>query len=137
MTLYLDTSALVKLYFEETGSGEVRRKVEQARVVATSRLAYVETFAGIGRKTREGALDKAERARALAAFLRDWGSFFILEVSEPVCRTAADLVENHPLRTLDAIHLASALLLRKRTEEQVEFQAFDQRLSQAASAVGF
>jgi len=42
MTLYPDTSALVKLYVEEEGSDEVKKACEQAQVVVTCRLAYAE-----------------------------------------------------------------------------------------------
>lgn len=58
-----DTSALVKLYVEESGTQIVREEVEKAEVVATSRIAYVEARAGFSRKLREGELKK-ERAQA-------------------------------------------------------------------------
>jgi len=65
MILYLDTSALVKLYIDEPGSEEVREKVKAARIVSTSRVAYVEARAGIARKFREGELSKGEYKRVL------------------------------------------------------------------------
>ena len=43
MTLYLDTSSLVKLYVAEPGSDAVRKLVDDATVVATSSIAYTET----------------------------------------------------------------------------------------------
>ena len=58
MILYLDTSALVKLYIEESGSQEVKKALEEARIVSTSRVAYVEARAGIAMKYREGELSK-------------------------------------------------------------------------------
>jgi predicted nucleic acid-binding protein len=134
--LYLDTSALVKLYFEEIGSAEVRKRVGSAAFVATSRVAYVETLSGLARKTREGTVSSTDRSRALKVFHQDWKQFFVVEVSDPVCRRAGELVNAHPLRSLDAIHLASALLVRERTEAVVEFAAFDRRLSHAAASEG-
>jgi uncharacterized protein with PIN domain len=56
MILYLDTSALVKLYVEEPGSRAVRALLERAQVVSTSRVAYVEMWAGLARKLRQGEL---------------------------------------------------------------------------------
>ena len=61
MTLYLDTSALIKLYFDESGSVDVRKRVQQASMVATSRIAYVETLGAVARKVREGNLSKRDR----------------------------------------------------------------------------
>jgi predicted nucleic acid-binding protein len=60
MILYLDTSALVKLYVEEIGSNEVKKLVKTAQIVSTSRIAYVEARAGFARKLREGELDRKE-----------------------------------------------------------------------------
>lgn len=136
MTVYLDTSALIKLYFEEEGSDEVRARLQHTSVVATSRLAYAETCAAVGRKIREGLLDLEAQGRALADFEKDWKSYFVMEVSEPVCRLAGELVAVHPLRASDAVHLASALLIQSRIGEQVEFRCFDRRLSETAAAEG-
>src|SRR5712675_884834 len=56
LTLYLDTSSLVKLYVTEAGSDVVRQLVGDASVVATSVVAYTETRASLARLHREGGL---------------------------------------------------------------------------------
>jgi len=56
VTLYLDTSSLVKLYVTEADSEVVRRLVGDANVVATSVVAYPETRAALARLRREGVL---------------------------------------------------------------------------------
>ena len=53
MTLYLDTSSLVKLYVDEPGSDAVHRLVGTATAVATSSIAYTETRAALTRRRRE------------------------------------------------------------------------------------
>jgi len=136
MILYLDASALVKLYIEEPGSRKVRKAVEKARIVSTSRLACVEARAGIARKHREGELSKEEHNRMVDDLVRDWGNYFIVEVSEGVAKLGGELMERHPLRGFGAIHLASALLLRNRTDLDVLFSSFDDRLNEAARAEG-
>jgi predicted nucleic acid-binding protein len=50
--LYLDTSALVKIYVEEPKSAVVRENVKQAEGIATSRIAYAEARAAFARKCR-------------------------------------------------------------------------------------
>jgi hypothetical protein len=52
VTLYLDTSSLVKLWVEEAGSNDARDLVAQAAVVATSMVAYPETRAARARLRR-------------------------------------------------------------------------------------
>lgn len=136
MILYLDTSALVKLYIEEAGSQEVKRAVEEARIVSTSRVAYVEARAGIARKYRERELSKEEHDQVVEDLIRDWDNYFIVEVSESVAKLGGTLTERQSLRGFDAIHLASALLLRNRTRLDVSFSCFDERLKAAAKAEG-
>lgn len=136
MILYLDTSALVKLYVEESGSWKVREEVEKAEVVATSRIAYVEARAGFSRKLREGELKKKEYVQIIEYFERDWINYFIMEVSEEVARLGGSLTEGHPLRGFDALHLASALILQNRVRSDVYFLCFDEQLKRAAQAEG-
>ena len=136
MILYLDTSALVKLYVEEAGSQEIKREVEKSRIVSTSRVAYVEARAGIARKYREEELSKEEHDQVVEDLIRDWDNYFIVEVSESVAKLGGTLAERQSLRGFDAIHLASALLLRNRTRLDVSFSCFDERLKAAAVAEG-
>ena len=124
MILYLDTSALVKLYVDEEGSERIKGLVKAAQVVATSRVSYVEARAGMARKHREGELSKGEHRQILEDLEQDWERYFVVE----------ELVERHPLRGFDAIHLASGLLLKNRTKEEVLFACFDERLKEAAQS---
>jgi hypothetical protein len=63
MTLYLDTSSLVKLYVAEPGSEAVHKLVDAATVVATSTVAYTETRAALARRRRERALLRPHSCR--------------------------------------------------------------------------
>ncbi len=60
MILYLDTSALVKLYVQEAHSALVLQAVHRAEAVASHWLAYVETYAAFSRLSREGVLNMAQ-----------------------------------------------------------------------------
>ena len=68
MTLYLDTSSLIKLYVSEAGSDGVRQLVGEATVVATSRVAYAETRAALARLRRERELTASRFASAKREF---------------------------------------------------------------------
>jgi predicted nucleic acid-binding protein len=136
MILYLDTSALVKLYIAESGSDNVKAKVEATPVIAVSRVAYVEARAGFARKFREGEISREEHRRVVKDLDRDWGNYFIVEVSESVAKLGGELTDKHPLRGFDALHLASALFLKSRIHEKILFFCFDERLKSAAEAEG-
>ena len=124
-------------YIQEPGSSEVRALVSEARIVATSRVAYVEARAGFAGELREGELLQEEYSQIVEGFKEDWEKYFVVEVSENVARLGGRLVEKHPLRGFDAIHLASALLLKERANLEVFFSCFDKRLKTAARAEGF
>jgi len=136
MILYLDTSALIKLYVEEEGTTEVKDACSRASVVATSCLAYVEARAALARASREGRIRERDRRRTLEELDRDWENFFVLEVTDALMQRAGALAEQQPLRAYDAMHLASALMLRERLGSKVLFLCFDERLSEAATAAG-
>jgi uncharacterized protein with PIN domain len=68
VTLYLDTSSLVKLYVDEAGSEDVRDLVAQAAVVATSIVAYPETRAELARLRPSGDLSPAKFSVVIRGF---------------------------------------------------------------------
>lgn len=107
--LYLDTSALVKLYVEESMSFETTRAVEEADAVATSLLAYAEGRAVFARARREARLSLAAYRHVLHEFLEDWSRLVIVEITERLVRNAGDLAARRALRGFDALHLASAM----------------------------
>lgn len=136
MRLYLDTSALVKLYVEEEGSSMVRQWVDDADTVATSIIAFVEARAAFARRRREKRISSAAHARLVRDFEADWGRYLVLEAREPLIRRAGKLTEIHPLRAYDAIHLASAKILREKLAEPVSFTSWGARLVAAARKEG-
>lgn len=136
MNLYLDTSSLVKLYIAEEGSPLARTAVTGARLVATSAVAYVEARAAFARRRREHVLSSATHRRLVRALDTDWGRYLRIEASGALIHEAASLAERHCLRGYDAIHLASALLLKGRLPEPVVFSSWDLTLQAAARREG-
>ncbi|MEO8604991.1 MAG: type II toxin-antitoxin system VapC family toxin [bacterium] len=131
MILYLDTSALVKLYVEEDGSAVVGSWVRDAEAVATVRIAYAEARAAFARHQRDGALTAAHLRRVVTLLDADWGRYSALEVTDALVRNAGRLAERHALRGFDAVHLAAAIELRE-PGTRVAFGCFDERLNHAA-----
>jgi predicted nucleic acid-binding protein len=136
MILYLDTSALVKRYFLEQQSDELLSRWAQAEVIVTSSVAYAETVASFFRKKRETALEEKIIQEVLDAFFLDWKSFLRVEVTDELNEVILQIVTGHSLRGFDAIHLASAILIRETIPEEFFFACFDQRLGQAAREEG-
>lgn len=136
MILYLDTSALVKLYVEEEGTEEVDGAVRRSERVVTCRIAYAEARAAFARAKRERMLSERELRTAVRRLDLDFGAYDLVEITEPLVRRAGELAEKRALRGFDAVHLASALLA-VRDARRAEFGSYDSRLSLAAKAEGF
>jgi len=131
LAVYLDTSALVKLYAEEEGRELVFEAVDSSETVATSTVAYAEARAALARRQREGEMDEEGHRRAVERLDGEWRGYERLAVSNLVAHRAGELAELHALRGFDAVHLASALRLAERFEG-MSFLAFDDRLVTAA-----
>ena len=132
MILYLDTSSLVKLYVREDGSDEVKALFDGARVVATSQVAYAEACAAFARKHRQGDFTDEQYRTVITNLQQHWGAYFALDVSWPISKLAGALAERHSLRGFDAIHLASALILKTRLGSMLTFSSSDHKLEDAA-----
>ena len=137
MTLYLDTSSLVKLYVDESDSDLVRKLVDSATVVATSCLAYPETRAALARRRRERTLRQVKFTAAKRAFESDWPNYFAVEATANVCRHAGHLAEQYRLRAYDSVHLAAyAEVARRAGISETRFSSFDEVLNRAARSFG-
>ncbi len=137
MILYLDTSALLKKYFKENGSKDVISLWKDSNAIITSAVTYAETLASIYRKRRESRdIDAHIFRTVLESFQKDWKSFIRVDVNERLHEIVNKLVAGHPLRGFDAIHLASALLLHEKIEDNFIFACYDKRLIKAAIEEG-
>jgi predicted nucleic acid-binding protein len=136
LILFLDTSALVKLYIAEPGSERMREAVAGGGSVAASALAFAEIHATFARRGREELLLATELEQIQLAFAADWEEVTQVPVGGAVLKPVPWLCERHPLRGADAVHLASALLLREEGLE-VTFACSDRRLLEAAATEGF
>jgi uncharacterized protein with PIN domain len=137
MTVYLDTSHLVKLYLDEPGAADVKAIIAEADVVATSVLTYPEARATIARRRRERLMTAAECQTALRQLDADWSRFVVMILDDELGRAAGHLAEEHAIRGGDAVHLAAFERLLSQTEhEDVRFSCADDRLVRAARRLG-
>jgi uncharacterized protein len=133
VTLYLDTSSLVKLYVAEPGSESVQTRVERATVVATSLISYPEARAALARRRRERLLAPAAFEAAKRNLDADWPKYLAVQVTNALCRDAGELAERYALRDYDSVHLASYLdVARQAGAGDTEFSSSDDRLNVAA-----
>ena len=141
---YFDTSALTKRYVIEVGSSWVQATVAQqsGQTIYTSVLTQPEIVSALQRRVREGRLE-AHRAQDLAQQVVEHmtQSYTLAAITPPIITQACALLQRHPLRAYDALHLACALAIREALAQQQlsapVFVAADDTLLAAAIAEGF
>jgi predicted nucleic acid-binding protein len=122
--LYLDSSAIVKLVVPEPETGALVQTLRSDPEMVSSVLAWVEVLRAVRRSgARRAVADRAESILRRMALVR---------LEEGVMRTASTL-KPHEIRTLDAIHLATALSLAPALGGLI---TYDARLASAARAAG-
>lgn len=129
MTLYVDTSALLKLYVDEPDSDHAKMIVQSDQVLVTSWITVVELRRNLAR-----LLEDAARGEAVAAAERDLDAFALVSAGELVSRAASRIGELLGVGSLDAVHLATAQSLQI---PRIAFATFDLRQAQAARSLGF
>lgn len=135
MWVYCDTSAMAKRYVREPGRESFMKLVARRRV-ASSVLMPVELHSAFVRRTREGTLATVALPRLFSRVGADRRHWTLVEATAEVLDEAQMLVENHPLRTLDAVHVASALVFQKHLRAPVVFISADHRQLDAARREG-
>ena len=134
--IYLDTSALVKQYVQESGSREVQRLIKSADHSGTSLITRSEMAAALARAVRMKIFPAGEAEAAWNQFLGEWSTLSRLNVSKQIVDRAAALAWEFPLRGYDAVHLASAVLWQETLETQITLATFDRELWSAGSLAG-
>lgn len=136
MWAYFDASALVKRYVDEAGRRDVLRLLRRYNVV-TSAIVPIELRSALRRRVAERTLDEERVPEVLKRIATERGFWAIIDVSSDVLAAAETLVVTHPLRALDAIHVASAQLFAGRIAvPDLVFVSADVRQTSAAAAVG-
>jgi predicted nucleic acid-binding protein len=119
--LYLDSSAVVKIYIPETGGSWVRSLVEAftpegewENEIAFAKIGIVEVVAAIAKRRRMRDVTAEQQKKLTANFLDDCVERFAkFDADDGVIKLAVDLTQRHPLRGYDAIHLATAITLNR------------------------
>jgi uncharacterized protein len=141
---YFDTSALAKRYVVEVGSPWVQGICAQqsGQTIYTSVLTQPEIVSALQRRVREGSLE-AHQAQQLAQQVVEHmtQSYTLAAITPAIIAQACALLQRHPLRAYDALHLVCALAIREAIAQQQlsvpVFVAADDTLLAAAVAEGF
>jgi uncharacterized protein len=133
---YFDASALVKRYVDEAGRRDVLRLLRRYEVV-TSAIVPVELTSAVRRRAAEGSVPAERVPVLLERIAAERALWALIDVSRPVLAAAEALVAGHPLRSLDAIHVASAQAFGRWIDlPALTFVSADARQTTVAAAIG-
>jgi predicted nucleic acid-binding protein len=128
--VYVDASAMLKVYVEEPGSAEARRLLADPTAWTTGRHTRVEVRRNLAR-----LLDGATYHAYRSWFDDHWIDTTVIELSDVVCERAGELAERTGARTLDALHLGAASAAG--ADDGLPLVTFDRRLAGAARSLGW
>jgi predicted nucleic acid-binding protein len=134
---YFDSSSIVKWFFDEAFSDLARDVRDKANIALTSLIAFPEVLSAFNRAFREGRCSKSQMQVVRKEFVRVWSDFQWIRINEELVLQADELVFTNSLKGFDAVHLASALLLKEDETVTVFFSCFDKNLNHAARERGF
>lgn len=133
MIVYFDSSALVPLLVDESGTELCRSLWAGADELVTCRIAFVEVAAALAQANRLGRLTEVEHGRALEGLEKLWLGLSLVEVDAQLSTSAAHLAARLALRGYDAVHAAAAALI---ADDNAVAVAGDRALLDAWSALG-
>ena len=133
---YFDTSALIKRYVEEPGRRELLALLRKNYCVVSAVLP-LEVRTALRRRVSEKTIEARRVPAILKRLAADRQFWTVIEVSSEVLAIAETLTAAHPLRAIDAIHVASARLFAARTGlPAFTFVSADIQQTTAATALG-
>lgn len=131
MITYFDTSSLLKFIIREIGSEETRNIWSLSNEKVCSHLTRTEMHSALMRKVREGNVLASAVPAHLGALDRLFADVILIDITSDVIDASCELVKEFPLKSADAIHLATALMVHADL-----FSSSDKKLCAAASESG-
>ncbi len=109
MKAYLDSSSFAKRFIDEAGSDKVEATCLQASALGLSAICLPEVVSALNRRRRERTLTQGQYEEAKRRLLDEVRDAHVIDLTMPVVRRSIGILELHPVRAMDALHIASAL----------------------------
>lgn len=136
MNLYLDTSALIKVFILETGYEAVNDWLKAATLTSTCQITRAEIAAACARSARVGKISRQGAWQALREFRAEWSLSAHIKITDSLVSRADELAWQLGLGGYDAIHLAAALTWQDHLRAPITLATFDSELWKAAQVSG-
>jgi predicted nucleic acid-binding protein len=133
--IYIDTSAYLKIFLKEKGSDKVRKLVKENRLLVSAILTS-ECFSAFSRRRQGKEIDDKTFDRLVNRVKKDLPYLEIVRLTDDVLRRTEEILLQSTVRTLDAVHIASALLFQESTGIYLTFVTSDKKQAEFAHDKG-
>ena len=133
--IYIDTSAYLKIFLKEKGSAKVRELVKGNSLLASAILTS-ECLSAFSRRRQGKEIDDKTFDRLVNRVKKDLPYIEIVRLTDDVLRRTEEILLHSTVRTLDAVHIASALLFQKSTGIDMTFVTSDKRQAEFTNDKG-
>lgn len=132
----METSAALAAWLNEPRGAEVRRNLESAQAIVTSQLTTLESERAIMRRRVEGRLTETKAASIRALLERESSAWTLAPIGAEVLAAARREFPREPVRSLDALHLGTLVVLRTAIPD-IGVLSLDERVRENARLLGF
>jgi predicted nucleic acid-binding protein len=133
--VYVESSALLTWLLGEPRAQQVISALNQAQTVVTSVLSLLEVERALNRAECQRILTAGQAERLRGMLARSKAGWILMEISEEVRARAGRVFPVEPIRTLDAIHLATVLMFI-RAFPDLQLLSYDERILENARPLG-
>jgi predicted nucleic acid-binding protein len=136
LNLYAESSAVLAWVLRESPAPEVKELLEQAEIICASSLTVVECHRALVRSHALGKISEHEAGQRRGFLETAVQSWAMLDLAPEILGRARRRFPEEPLRTLDALHLASALTAKVAMPD-LALLSLDSRVRASGEALGF
>jgi len=106
--IFLDSSALVKRFIEESGSDKVEKLCMASQEIVVSIISLPEIVSALNRRKREKTISSRQYTEIKERLILEFEDYLSCPFTPEIIESSIRILERFPLRAMDAIHLASA-----------------------------
>lgn len=133
--IYMDTSTYLKSLLKEKGSDKAR-KLLKGKSLLSSAILMSECFSAFSRRKQGKEIDEKTLDRLVSRVKKELPYIEIVKVTDDVLKKTEEVALRSTARTLDAIHIASALLFQELTGIELTFVTSDKKQEEVAKDEG-
>lgn len=133
--IYIDTSTYLKLFQKEHGSVEAKKLVKESSLLS-SVIISAECFSTFSKRKQGREIDEKTFDKLVNRVKKDLPYIEIVKVTDEVLKKTEEVALHSTARTLDAIHIASALLFQELTGIELTFVTSDKKQEEVAKDEG-